>query len=95
VTRLALILVTVLVTCFPAVLRAHALDPGYLNLEAMGQERWRVTWRIPDVNGRPMPIVTCHRIFPPFGIRVRPNEGTDNEAIKIQRRTDFWHPDGA
>ena len=55
-TRLALILVTVLVTCFPAVLRAHALDPGYLNLEAMGQERWRVTWRIPDVNGRPMPI---------------------------------------
>ena len=39
--------------------------------------------------------LTCHRIFPPFGIRYRPNEGTDNEAIKIQRRTDFWHPDGA
>ena len=24
--------------------------------------------------------LTCHGIFPPFGIRVRPNEGTDNEA---------------
>ena len=34
--------------------------------------------------------LTCHGIFPPFGIRVRPNEGTDHEAIKIQRRTD--HP---
>ncbi len=39
--------------------------------------------------------VTCHGVFPPFGIRVRPNEGTDNEAIKIQRRTDYWHPNGA
>lgn len=39
--------------------------------------------------------LTCHGIFPPFGIRVRPNEGTDNEANEIQRRTDHRHPDGA
>lgn len=36
--------------------------------------------------------VTCHGIFPPFGIRVRPNEGTDNEANEIQRRTYHRHP---
>lgn len=35
---------------------AHALDPGYLDLSALGQDRWRVTWRMPDVSGRPMPI---------------------------------------
>ncbi|MDO6588519.1 hypothetical protein Q4543_23900, partial [Salipiger sp. 1_MG-2023] len=27
-----------------------------------------------------VPPVTCHGIFSPFEIRVRPNEGTDNEA---------------
>jgi len=28
-------------------------------------------------------MVTCHGIFPPLGIRVRPKEGTDNEAKEI------------
>ena len=28
--------------------------------------------------------LTCHGIFPPPGIRVRPHEGTDNEANEIQ-----------
>ncbi|WP_209598768.1 HupE/UreJ family protein [Ruegeria sp. HKCCSP351] len=42
--------------CLPGYAPAHALDPGYLELASMGQERWRVTWRAPDVNGRKMPI---------------------------------------
>ena len=36
--------------------RAHALQPGFLDLSAQPDEAWRVTWRVPDVNGRPMPI---------------------------------------
>ncbi|SIO55158.1 DDE superfamily endonuclease [Rhodovulum sp. ES.010] len=36
--------------------------------------------------------VTCHGIFPPPAIRVRPKEGTDNEANEIQRRADYRHP---
>ena len=28
-------------------------------------------------------VLTCHGIFPPDGIRVRPKEGTDNEANEI------------
>lgn len=36
--------------------RAHALDPGYLELQLLGGETWRVFWRKPDVAGRPMPI---------------------------------------
>ena len=36
--------------------RAHALQPGFLDLSAQPNEAWRVTWRVPDVNGRPMPI---------------------------------------
>ncbi|WFE77164.1 AAA family ATPase [Roseinatronobacter sp. S2] len=39
--------------------------------------------------------VTCHGIFPPFGIRVRPKEGTDNEANEIHGRTDHQHSDRA
>ncbi|MGR3490395.1 MULTISPECIES: HupE/UreJ family protein [Paracoccaceae] len=41
---------------WPTLGQAHALDPGYLQLSAMGEGRWRVTWRVPDVSGRPMPI---------------------------------------
>ncbi len=46
----------VLAGWLPASLSAHALDPGYLDLVAMGEDRWRVTWRAPNVGGRPMPI---------------------------------------
>lgn len=54
--RFVLVLFTMLTTCLPASVSAHALDPGYLELASMEQDRWRVTWRAPDVNGRPMPI---------------------------------------
>lgn len=54
--RLLLALLTACVVAAPGATSAHALDPGYLNLSALGQDRWRVTWRAPDVQGRPMAI---------------------------------------
>ena len=35
---------------------AHALQPGYLELQTIGGETWRVFWRKPAVRGAPMPI---------------------------------------
>ena len=35
---------------------AHALQPGFLDMEALGEDVWRVTWRVPDLNGNAMPI---------------------------------------
>lgn len=35
---------------------AHALDPGYLSLENLSGDTWRVFWRKPDVGGGPMAI---------------------------------------
>jgi hypothetical protein len=35
---------------------AHALEPGFLELQALGGDEWRVTWRKPQVNGGPMTI---------------------------------------
>lgn len=36
--------------------RAHALQPGYLELQMLGPESWRAFWRKPAVGGAPMPI---------------------------------------
>ena len=54
----------------PYKVSAHALDPGYLELAALGQDQWRVAWRVPDVSGRPMPLEarlpeTCEYEVPP------------------------------
>ena len=35
---------------------AHALEPGYLELRAQGNNTWSVFWRKPDVKGKPMDI---------------------------------------
>lgn len=35
---------------------AHALDPGYLSIEKISGDTWRVFWRKPAVNGAPMEI---------------------------------------
>lgn len=35
---------------------AHALQPGYLELRALGGDSWSVLWRKPDLQGSPMPI---------------------------------------
>ena len=39
---------------------------------------------------RTIRTVTCHEKFPPLGARVRPEKGTDDEAIKIFGRADHW-----
>jgi hydrogenase/urease accessory protein HupE len=54
----------------PCKVSAHALDPGYLELSSLGQDQWRVTWRVPNVSGRPMAIEarlpdTCSNGDPP------------------------------
>ena len=36
--------------------QAHALDPGYLELRFVSTDIWHVSWRKPDVQGRPMQI---------------------------------------
>lgn len=40
----------------PRMAAAHALDPGYLDLTAIDAQNWRVTWRVPDVSGKPMTL---------------------------------------
>ena len=35
---------------------AHALEPGYLELQAVGEDTWSVFFRKPDVKGAPMEI---------------------------------------
>lgn len=50
--------------------RAHALQPGYLELRPITAESWRAVWRKPAVQGRPMAIdvllpETCDARTPP------------------------------
>jgi hydrogenase/urease accessory protein HupE len=42
------------VSLWATLLQAHALQPGYLELRALGNDAWSVFWRKPDVQGRPM-----------------------------------------
>ncbi|MEM7177104.1 MAG: HupE/UreJ family protein [Pseudomonadota bacterium] len=54
----------------PATAPGHALQPGYLSIEPLGPATYRVFWRKPDVQGRPMPIdallpETCEPRRPP------------------------------
>ncbi|WP_269585073.1 HupE/UreJ family protein [Roseibium sp. Sym1] len=55
-TRLVPVLLLLCVIWLPQKVSAHALDPGYLELVPFGPDTWRVTWRVPDVGGKPMPI---------------------------------------
>ncbi len=51
------ILIGVLAFLFAASLAAaHALQPGYLDLQALGGDTWRVYWKVPAVGPGPMPI---------------------------------------
>lgn len=53
-----LALVLLLLTAIaPVRASAHALDPGFLELSRLDETQWRVNWRMPDVGGRPMPIM--------------------------------------
>lgn len=42
--------------CAPQAGKAHALDPGYLDLRQLAHGTWQVLWRVPDVKGQPMNI---------------------------------------
>jgi len=35
---------------------AHALQPGFLDLRALGGDNWRVMWKVPELPLGPMPI---------------------------------------
>ena len=35
---------------------AHALDPGFLELRALGNDRYAVSFKVPQIGGRPMAI---------------------------------------
>ena len=51
-----LIVIMIMLSTLSAKVEAHALEPGYLELAHLGGAEWRVTWRKPQVQGRPMPI---------------------------------------
>lgn len=52
----ATVLILLLTALLPTRGGAHALEPGYLELSPFGGTKWRVTWRKPQVQGRPMSI---------------------------------------
>jgi hydrogenase/urease accessory protein HupE len=60
---------------------AHALEPGFLELRALGGEVWRAFWKVPHVGGRPMPIVAVL----PVGCDVRrpPEPRFDGTAFVV------------
>lgn len=39
--------------------------------------------------------LTCHGVFPPDGVRVRPEEGRTDEASKVHGRADYRGVEGA
>ncbi len=58
IPRLVLLLLAFLLlgTLAPQRGAAHALEPGFLELQHLGGAEWRVTWRKPQVAGAPMAI---------------------------------------
>jgi hypothetical protein len=55
--RAFLALLVFLAGLLPATgLRAHALDPVYLELKALGGDSWSVLWRVPATASGPMPL---------------------------------------
>jgi hydrogenase/urease accessory protein HupE len=67
--RLALVLTMLLAALLPGRAAAHALEPGFLELQPLGGEEWRVIWRKPQVAGAPMAIdaVLPETCTPPRG----------------------------
>lgn len=55
--RIAALLLALLI-CAPAgPAVSHALEPGFLELRALGGNVWRAFWKVPQVGARPMPII--------------------------------------
>lgn len=55
------LLLPVLLTLWATLAQSHALQPGYLEMRALGQDTWSVFWRKPDVRGQPMDL---HAVLP-------------------------------
>lgn len=53
---LAMILLVLCIAAPAGSAKAHALDPGFLSIEPIEGDLYRVTFRRPDVSGRPMSI---------------------------------------
>jgi hydrogenase/urease accessory protein HupE len=55
VRRVGFLVVWLLVT-FAAPALPHALQPGFLDLKALGGDAWQVYWKVPTSGAGPMPI---------------------------------------
>lgn len=55
--RLAAILLTLFLGAQGGPAAGHALEPGFLELRALGGDVWRAFWKVPQVGAAPMPIV--------------------------------------
>lgn len=97
--RSVMILIVCLMATLPTHANAHALEPGFLELVPFGHSEWRVTWRKPQVQGRPMAIdavlpqgcVSRHRPDPVFDGRAfltgwvaSCSEGLEGGEIRIE-----------
>ncbi|PCJ06485.1 MAG: hypothetical protein COB16_13510 [Rhodobacteraceae bacterium] len=65
-----LAVLALLMTLIPPQVQAHALEPGYLEIQALQGEVHSLFWRKPDVKGRPMDMdvllpETCDPRSPP------------------------------
>lgn len=68
--KLRLLMIVLLFFAQTGAAGAHALQPGFLELRALGGDVWRAVWKVPQVRGQPMPIVavlpeTCDPRRPP------------------------------
>jgi hypothetical protein len=55
--RLAALLLALLLGGQSGPAAGHALEPGFLELRALGGDVWRAFWKVPQVGAGPMPIV--------------------------------------
>ena len=56
IVRLWLLVLVLLSTFATSPASAHALEPGFLEIQSLGGAEWRVTWRKPQISGAPMAI---------------------------------------
>ena len=55
--RLAAVLLVLLLGGQAGPAAGHALEPGFLELRALGGDVWRAFWKVPQVGSAPMPII--------------------------------------
>ena len=68
--RAAILLLALLFGGQAGPVAGHALEPGFLELRALGGDVWRAFWKVPQVAGRPMAIAAvlpenCDARLPP------------------------------